>query len=66
MAWYRCPCGARIEETPRVGDLIVSIYHLHHSARLDSTAAVVRMEEVRDEGHSPSVVPVIASPALRA
>ena len=66
MAWYRCSCGALNEETPRVGDCIVSVYHLHRSARLDGGAAVIRMEEVRDESHSPSVAPVIAPSALRA
>ncbi len=66
MAWYRCSCGALKEETPRLGDTIVSVYHLHPSARVDGTAAVVRMEEVRDDDHSLSVVPVIAAPALRA
>lgn len=66
MAWYLCSCGALKEETPRVGDCIVSVYHLHRSARLDGAAAVVRMEEVRDESHSPIVAPVIAPPALRA
>ncbi len=66
MAWYRCSCGALKEETPCLGDTIVSVYHLHRSARWDGTAAVVRMEEVRDGDHSPSVAPVIAPPALRA
>ena len=66
MAWYVCSCGALKEETPRVGDAIVSVYHLHRSARFDGTAALVRMEEMRDEGHRPSVAPVIAPSACRA
>ena len=66
MAWYRCSCGALQEETPRLGDVIVSVYHLHRSARLDGASSIVRMEEIRDEVHSPSVSPVIASPALTA
>ena len=46
MAWYRCSCGALKEAKPRVGDAIVSIYHLHHSTRLDGGSAIVLMEEV--------------------
>jgi len=66
MAWYRCSCGALKEEAPRLGDVIVSVYHLHRSARLDGTATVVRMEEDCDEGHTPGVAQVIAPPACRA
>lgn len=66
MAWYRCSCGALKEETPRLGDVIVSVYHLHPSARLDGRAAIVRMEEIRDQVHSPTVSPVIAAPARSA
>jgi hypothetical protein len=66
MAWYRCSCGALKEETPRLGDVIVSVYHLHRSARLDGASSIERMEEIRDEVHSPSVSPVIALPALSA
>lgn len=46
MAWYRCSCGALKEATPRFGDTIVSIYHLHRSARLDGGSDAVPMEEV--------------------
>ncbi len=46
MAWYRCSCGALKEATPRFGDAVVSIYHLHPSTRLDGGSAVVEMEEV--------------------
>lgn len=46
MAWYRCACGEFKEATPRFGDTIVSIYHLHRSERLDGGSALVRMEEV--------------------
>jgi hypothetical protein len=66
MAWYRCSCGALKEEMPRLGDTIVSVYHLHRSARVDGTAALFWMEEVREESHSSSVAPIIAPPALRA
>jgi hypothetical protein len=33
---------------PRVGDTIVSVIHLHRSARVDGGAGVVRMEEIAD------------------
>ena len=46
MAWYQCSCGALKEETPQLGDTIVSIYHLHHSARFDGGSAIVRMQEI--------------------
>ena len=46
MAWYRCSCGALKEATPRFGDAVVSIYHLHRSARLDGGSAIVLMEEI--------------------
>jgi hypothetical protein len=46
MAWYRCSCGALKETAPRVGDTIVSIYHLHRSKRLDGGSEIVLMEEV--------------------
>lgn len=46
MAWYRCSCGALKEATPRFGDAVVSIYHLHRSARLDGASDAVEMEEV--------------------
>jgi hypothetical protein len=46
MSWYRCSCGFRKEITPRLGDTITSVCHLHRSARLDGSAAIVRMEEI--------------------
>jgi hypothetical protein len=46
MAWYRCSCGLLKEETPRIGDTIVSIYHLHRSAGVDGSSAIALMEEV--------------------
>ncbi|HKX17369.1 MAG TPA: hypothetical protein VJT33_05100 [bacterium] len=46
MAWYRCSCGALKEATPRFGDAVVSIYHLHPSMRLDGGSDAVEMEEV--------------------
>jgi hypothetical protein len=55
MAWYRCSCGALREETPRIGDSIVSVYHLHHSARLNGGSAIVLMEEVPSPPPEPEV-----------
>ncbi len=46
MNCYRCSCGFTTEMTPRFGDEIVSVIHLHPAARIDGTSAVVRMEEV--------------------
>jgi hypothetical protein len=46
MAWYRCSCGALKEATPRFGDTVVSVYHLHRSQRFDGGSAIVLMEEV--------------------
>lgn len=46
MAWYRCSCGLLKEEAPRIGDTIVSIYHLHRSAGPGSPSVIVLMEEV--------------------
>lgn len=46
MAWYQCSCGALKEESPQLGDTIVSIYHLHHAARFDGGSAIVRMQEI--------------------
>ena len=46
MGWYRCSCGLLKEETPRIGDSIVAIYHLHRSERVDGTCGIVLMEEV--------------------
>jgi len=55
VALFQCACGARVEMEPRFGDEITSVSHLHRSARLDGTALIVRMEEVR--------VPDAADPA---
>ena len=46
MGWYRCSCGFTIKATPRFGDSIVSVNHLHRAARVDGTSAIVRMEEI--------------------
>lgn len=46
MAWYQCSCGALKEETALLGDTIVSVYHVHRSARLDGGSAIMRMEEI--------------------
>jgi len=46
MAWYQCSCGALKEEAPRIGDTILSVYHIHPSARLDGGSAIMRMEEI--------------------
>jgi hypothetical protein len=46
MRYYRCSCGFRTEQTPRLGDTLISVYHLHHATRLDGSSSIVRMEEV--------------------
>ncbi len=46
MRWYQCSCGFRKEETPRLGDTIVSVYHLHRATRLDGGSSIARMEEI--------------------
>ena len=48
MSWYRCSCGYMTEATPRFGDSIVSMYHLHRAARLDRSSSIERMEDVPD------------------
>ncbi len=48
MGWYRCTCGFVTESTPRFGDSIASVSHLHRAARLDGTSSIVRMEEILD------------------
>ena len=53
MGWYRCSCGFTIEATPRLGDSIVSVNHLHRAARVDGTSAIVRMEEIPDPALTP-------------
>jgi hypothetical protein len=47
MSWYRCPCGFLTETMPRFGGEIVSIMHVHRSARVDGTSALVSMVESR-------------------
>jgi hypothetical protein len=54
MGWYRCSCGFTIEATPRLGDSIVSVNHLHRAARVDGTSAIVRMEEILDPVRAPT------------
>lgn len=46
MAWYQCSCGFLQEVTPKIGDTVASVNHLHRSARVDGTSAIVRMEEI--------------------
>ncbi len=46
MSWYQCSCGFVTEETPLAGDTIVSVHHLHRSARVDGSGAIIRMEEI--------------------
>jgi len=48
MAWYQCSCGFLTEMRPQIGDTITSVCHLHRSARLDGTSAIIRMEEIPD------------------
>jgi len=48
VAWYRCPCGFMAEATPRFGDSIVSVSHLHRATRADRVSSIVRMEEMPD------------------
>ncbi len=48
MSWYRCSCGFMTEATPRFGDSIVSVNHLHKAARVDGTSSIVRMTEIPD------------------
>lgn len=47
VALFQCSCGVRVEMEPRFGDEITSVSHIHRSARLDGTSAIVRMEEIR-------------------
>jgi hypothetical protein len=54
MSWYQCSCGFVTEMMPRFGDELVSIMHVHRSARLDGTSALVSMVEIQE--------PVAASP----
>lgn len=48
MSWYQCPCGFVTEATPRFGDSITSVSHLHRGTRLDGTSSIVRMDEISD------------------
>lgn len=48
MAWYRCSCGFVTEATPRFGESIVSVSHLHRGARVDGTSSIVRMDKIPD------------------
>jgi|SRR6266513_5016977 len=50
VALFQCSCGVRVEMEPRFGEVITSVSHLHRSARLDGTTAIVRMEEIRVPG----------------
>jgi hypothetical protein len=50
MGWYRCSCGFMTEATPRFGDSIVSVSHLHRAAQVDGTSSIVRMEEIAGPG----------------
>ncbi len=56
MSWYQCSCGLVTEETPLAGDTIVSVHHLHRSARVDGSGAIVRMEEIPDPPERPDAV----------
>ncbi len=57
MGWYQCSCGLLAEETPTAGDTLVSVYHLHRSARVDGSGAIVRMEEIPDPRPAPGASP---------
>ncbi len=66
MGWYRCTCGFMTEATPRIGDSIASVSHLHPGTRLDGTASIMRMEEIQapalDRETACAVVPRGAHP----
>ena len=58
MGWYQCSCGFQKEVAPQLDNSIISVHHLHRSARVDGTSAIVRMEEMadslpRDEARAP-------------
>lgn len=63
MSCYRCSCGFTSETAPRFGDEIVSVMHLHSAARIDGTAAVVRMEEVPPQACGENPPPSSPRPA---
>jgi hypothetical protein len=48
MSWYQCTCGFVTEATPRFGDSIASVCHLHRATRLNGTSSIVRMDEISD------------------
>jgi hypothetical protein len=48
VSWYQCTCGFVAEATPRFGDSIASVNHLHRATRLDGTSSIVRMDEILD------------------
>jgi hypothetical protein len=48
MSWYQCSCGFTTEMTPRFGDTIVSVIHLHRSAHIGGSSGTRRMEKVAD------------------
>jgi hypothetical protein len=48
MGWYQCSCGFITEMIPQFGGMIVSVSHLHSSALVDGTSAIVRMARIPD------------------
>ncbi len=70
VGWYRCTCGFMTEATPRIGDSIASVSHLHRATRLDGTSSIVRMEEIQapllDRAPACAVEPHGAHPAESA
>jgi hypothetical protein len=48
MSWYRCSCGFVAELTPRFGNTIVSVTHLHRAAHVDGSSVPERMVEIAD------------------
>ncbi len=48
VGWYQCTCGFVTEATPRFGDSIASVSHLHRATRLDGTSSIVRMDEISE------------------
>jgi hypothetical protein len=66
MSWYQCSCGFMTEMTPRFGDTITSVIHLHRSARVDGGSGVVRMEEVADSFPLCQIACALPNPALSA
>ena len=47
MSWYQCSCGFVTEMMPQFDGEIVSVMHVHRSARLDGTSALVSMAEIQ-------------------